>query len=652
MPVINLNSLIFLMSGRKLEEDPAGASEKREDIVKKLESLRANGNSLASLSASGGKGPFADCAWHHALTKEELLTIPGREQQRQSCMFEIYRSELQYAADLRMLMDFRKRIADSPSGRSIALEIGDDFLETAFKNTQTLLDISTRLALLLSTIQDFEYPRVVTIMGPLHSIITSASFFKAYVEYATNFPAAKYAVDEGARVNDVFRAIIEFLLTLAESRHLNIAGHIFRPVGRFLRYRLLIEELLKHTREDHEDHKLGGETIAVLDRLYKESEAGVTVVSQKVEYLKEISNLSMVSGSQLPAGVPFKAFSLSWELTPPPQLDPEGKIITFCDATISSPWSGKVHLSLSDKFLYISVPPSSGETETAQRSRQLQHQPIAVAGIEKIRRALVFFNYRLSFKTNLGSERVRFSFSFPDRDVRDSWIEKLLAVVLNYQSRPPQVKVHSFNYNNQPGARVLSSVSFRSAGRHALVLGCEEGILLAVYNPKLIGTGVVSWVHISAARVEQMQVHSDIILALCGKEINLFKCRELRRAHDDSVLAQPSGSLTGDDLTPVDFFTTGETTLLGSVVVAAATTSDIYYESGSACTTLRLFRASSTDSSVGPFKLLQTITFKRVAIVPHSLTLISGDNVDSIAALAVVKESESIVILLATFSKP
>ncbi|KAG6914214.1 hypothetical protein DXG01_001722 [Tephrocybe rancida] len=234
-----------------------------------------------------------------------------------------------------MLMDFQKQIVDSPSGRSIALKIGDNFLETAFKNTQTLLDISTRLALLLSTIQDFEYPRVITIMGPLHSIITSASFFKAYVEYATNFPTVKYAVDKGARANDVFHAIIE------------------------------------------------------------ESEAGVTVVSQKVEYLKEISNLSMVSGSQLPAGIPFKAFS--------------------------------------------------------------------------------------------------------------------------------------------------------------------------------------------------------------------------------------------------------DMTLLGSVVIAAATTSDIYYESGS---------ASSTDSSIGPFKLLQMITFKRVAIVPHSLTLISGDNIDSIAALAVVKESESIVILLATFSKP
>jgi len=85
------------------------------------------------------------------------------------------------------------------------------------------------------------------------SFLHMAPFLKVYASYANNFQHALEVLQEHEHKNETFKS----WLSITESRpevQTKVASLLITPVQRVPRYRLLLEELIRHTSSDHPHH--------------------------------------------------------------------------------------------------------------------------------------------------------------------------------------------------------------------------------------------------------------------------------------------------------------------------------------------------------------------------------------------------------------
>jgi RhoGEF domain len=80
----------------------------------------------------------------------------------------------------------------------------------------------------------------------------SASFFKMYSTYINNYDVAMKRV-RLLEAHTEFRAFIRACELQEGCRGLDLRSYLIQPVQRVPRYKLLLAELLKHTRDTHPD---------------------------------------------------------------------------------------------------------------------------------------------------------------------------------------------------------------------------------------------------------------------------------------------------------------------------------------------------------------------------------------------------------------
>ncbi|WVQ97641.1 hypothetical protein IAU59_004755 [Kwoniella sp. CBS 9459] len=258
----------------------------RDFLYQALQSIQ-NLSSLSQLKlfhASKGRGPAGKLQWYDLVPEEQRAGIEKKEQKRQMQIWELIQGEMEYVADLETIETLFVNGLRLAEPAVIDRNRLDVFLDEAFHNYRSLLDVHSRLLENLQFRQLEQHPN----FGIISDLIFDAAlnWQEAYMEYVTHYPIAKAKVQEEEGRNPKFAAFLQRCLKDPAANRQDVYHFINRPIPRLLRYNLLLADILKSLKEvgppDHPDIDQIPQVMEVITDLGKATQKGVAVNESKV----------------------------------------------------------------------------------------------------------------------------------------------------------------------------------------------------------------------------------------------------------------------------------------------------------------------------------------------------------------------------------
>ena len=161
-------------------------------------------------------------------------------------------------------------------------------------------------------------------------------FLKLYSVYVSNYDLALTTVMEQRKQNQPFNTFLKECAALPECKSLSFEAYLITPIQRIPRYKMLFQDLLKHTPESHPDFKNLEKSFIVVDEVAK-------FVNQTIKDQEGMGKLLQIQ----------KAFSGLQEslLVPGRKLLKEGVLMKVCRKD-NKP---RVFFLFSDVLLYGAV---------------------------------------------------------------------------------------------------------------------------------------------------------------------------------------------------------------------------------------------------------------------------------------------------------
>lgn len=216
--------------------------------------------------------------WINSVPKEVAASTDDREKKRQEVISEIMYTERDFVKDLEYLRDFwmRPLRAANPSQSSpIPEHRREKFIRTVFSNCLEILAVNSKFAESLSTRQR-ENP-VVRNIGDI--FLQWVPRFDPFIKYGANQMYGKFEFEKEKSQNQAFSRFVDETERLKESRKLELNGYLTKPTTRLARYPLLLDNVLKYTKDDNPDKK----DIPVAIALIKDFLTRVNTESGKAE---------------------------------------------------------------------------------------------------------------------------------------------------------------------------------------------------------------------------------------------------------------------------------------------------------------------------------------------------------------------------------
>jgi RHO1 GDP-GTP exchange protein 1/2 len=192
--------------------------------------------------------------WINSVPKEVAASIDDKEKKRQEVISEIMYTERDFVKDLEYLRDFwmRPLRAANPNAQSpIPEHRREKFVRTVFSNVLDVLAVNSKFAEALSARQK-ESP-VVKNIGDVFLLWVPK--FDPFINYGANQMYGKCEFEREKGHNPAFSRFVDETERLKESRKLELNGYLTKPTTRLARYPLLLENVLKYTKDDSPDKK-------------------------------------------------------------------------------------------------------------------------------------------------------------------------------------------------------------------------------------------------------------------------------------------------------------------------------------------------------------------------------------------------------------
>ncbi|WRT64361.1 uncharacterized protein IL334_001293 [Kwoniella shivajii] len=346
------------------EEDPD-----REFLYQALQSIQ-NISSLSQLKlfhASKGRGPAGKLQWYDLVPEEQRAGIEKKEQKRQMQIWELIQGEMEYVADLETVETLfvnGLRLADPAVIDRNRLDV---FLDEAFHNYRSLLEVHSRLLENLQFRQLEQHPH----FGMISDLIFDAAlnWQEAYMEYVTHYPIAKAKVQEEEHGNPKFAAFLQSCLKDPTANRQDIYHFINRPIPRLLRYNLLLADILKSLKAvgppDHPDIEQIPGVMEVITDLGKSTQKGVAVNESKVELWGFQHTLD---GSRFGPRM-VKDLDLA---NPMRELIHKGRVFRQPEGSIGGSWTELIVL-LFDHYLVLAKPERASRSSRKETHRQVRY---------------------------------------------------------------------------------------------------------------------------------------------------------------------------------------------------------------------------------------------------------------------------------------
>ena len=216
--------------------------------------------------------------WINSVPKEIAASTDDREKKRQEVISEIMYTERDFVKDLEYLRDFwmRPLRAANPNQSSpIPEHRREKFIRTVFSNCLEILAVNSKFAEALSARQR-ENP-VVRNIGDI--FLQWVPRFDPFIKYGANQMYGKFEFEKEKSQNQAFSRFVDETERMKESRKLELNGYLTKPTTRLARYPLLLDNVLKYTKDDSPDKQ----DIPVAIALIKDFLTRVNAESGKAE---------------------------------------------------------------------------------------------------------------------------------------------------------------------------------------------------------------------------------------------------------------------------------------------------------------------------------------------------------------------------------
>ncbi|OCF37676.1 hypothetical protein I316_00803 [Kwoniella heveanensis BCC8398] len=338
----------------------------RDFLYQALQSIQ-NLSSLSQLKlfhASKGRGPAGKLQWFDLVPEEQRAGMEKKEQKRQMQIWELIQGEMEYVADLETIETLFVNGLRLAEPAVIDRNRLDVFLDEAFHNYRSLLEVHSRLLENLQFRQLEQHPH----FGMISDLIFDAAlnWQEAYMEYVTHYPIAKAKVQEEEGRNPKFAAFLQRCLKDPAANRQDVYHFINRPIPRLLRYNLLLADILKSLKEvgppDHPDIEQIPQVMEVITDLGKATQKGVAVNESKVELWGFQHTLD---GSRFGPRM-VKDLDLAHPMR---ELIHKGRVFRQPEGSIGGSWTELIVL-LFDHYLVLTKP------ERSTRSSRKEHRQV------------------------------------------------------------------------------------------------------------------------------------------------------------------------------------------------------------------------------------------------------------------------------------
>ncbi|KAI1964119.1 RHO1 GDP-GTP exchange protein 2 [Ophidiomyces ophidiicola] len=231
---------------------------------------RLNLKPQPGLRSSASKGSLHDQddnedqkLWINMVPKEVADSIDDKEKKRQEIIFEIMYTERDFVKDLEYLRDFWMRPLRSAHNTNLSPvpeHRREKFIRTVFGNVLEVLNVNCRFSEALNARQ--KESQVVHSVGDI--FLQYVPRFDPFIKYGANQLYGKYEFEKERASNPAFAKFVEETERLKESRKLELNGYLTKPTTRLARYPLLLENVVKYTKDDNPDKEDIPKAIALI----------------------------------------------------------------------------------------------------------------------------------------------------------------------------------------------------------------------------------------------------------------------------------------------------------------------------------------------------------------------------------------------------
>ena len=239
-------------AGMRDEPEDEGEEDEEDDDVDEPDELDEEAMLEASPSMAPGASPPLDRA---SSTDDAAAKAQKRAARRLKILEEILLSERKYVQSLLSLMKVYlvplRTVAEMPAGKGQIFTHAD--LDAVFLNIDMitkvnehfLQELEAELQLRQGRWEDVQYGEIIK---------RGARQFKGcYTRYVTHYDAAEAHLQKLKESDKDKHRYLEVCKTHPDAGGLDVRSFLIQPVQRVPRYRMLLEDLLKHTDADHAD---------------------------------------------------------------------------------------------------------------------------------------------------------------------------------------------------------------------------------------------------------------------------------------------------------------------------------------------------------------------------------------------------------------
>ncbi|KAF9223416.1 hypothetical protein BS17DRAFT_705412 [Gyrodon lividus] len=443
-----------------------------------------------------------DEEWHYLVPSEAREALGKREVERQSVLFEVFKSERDYVSDLNLI---REVVFAEPLASASPPIIGDanrhqSFLSTVFWNLDQICARHEQMLAALFERQRDQHPLVQSVAD----IILEAAFqFQAdYESYIKHYPLAEQRHRTELKYNKRYQEFTQRCSQDPRVRKRDLITFLSRPVTRLPRLNLILEHLHKLTDSDHPDNEDLPVILSVLNDFLKSTQPGIAAAENQVKFWDLCESLVFNKGEIIELD----------RYNDNRSLIHAGTLVRRSKSEMDwNPWF-ELYVALLDNFLLITKEEKRGGfIKHLVVSRPIPLEYLRLGGFddppesrkERAEEGSILDSFRGSHRSvypftvyhAVEKSTRRYTLYAPSESARTRWRDALVDAKgvddvrgeANQWFVPQVVDDGAFRVpgprmvrsKKPPSGRVVQAVSFTaSGGRSFMVVGCSSGIFV------------------------------------------------------------------------------------------------------------------------------------------------------------------------------
>lgn len=235
-----------------------------------------------------------DEEWHQLVPPEAQEALGKNEVERQSVLFELFKSERDYVEDLKLVTEVFIEPLQFANPPVIAPDKLRPFIHEVFWNLGQISVHHEHMLTALFERQLDQHPLVQSVTDII--LETCFQFQSEYESYIKHYPLAEERHRTELSRNKNYQAFMQKCSQDPRVRKRDMITFLSRPVTRLPRLHLILEHIQKITQPGHPDLEDLPILLSILSDFLKSTQPGIAAAENRVKYWNVCESLTMPKG--------------------------------------------------------------------------------------------------------------------------------------------------------------------------------------------------------------------------------------------------------------------------------------------------------------------------------------------------------------------